>query len=118
MRKPGSKLRLIMRSPCTSRILLDAKPPISAWRTRAGSAPARAANSSASATAWMFRATMIWLATLAVWPSPLPPTKVMFLPISSNSGFTRAKTASSPPAMMDSVALRAPTSPPETGASR
>ena len=30
---------------------------------------------------------MIWLATLVVWPSPLPPTSVMFLPISSKSGF-------------------------------
>jgi hypothetical protein len=49
---------------------LDAKPPISAWRTLAGSAPALAANSSASATASMFSATMIWLATLAVWPAP------------------------------------------------
>ncbi len=77
-----------------------------------------AANSSASATASMFRATMIWLATLAVWPSPLPPTRVMFLPISSNSGLTRSNTASSPPTMMDKAALRAPTSPPETGASR
>ena len=40
MRKPGSKVRLIMRSPCTSRMRLAAKPPISAWRTLAGSAPA------------------------------------------------------------------------------
>ena len=36
----------------------------------------------------MVSATMIWLATLVVWPSPLPPTSVMFLPISSNSGLT------------------------------
>ena len=40
MRKPGSNVRLIMRSPCTSRMRLAAKPPISAWRTLAGSAPA------------------------------------------------------------------------------
>ena len=29
-----------------------------------------AAKTSASATAWMFSATMIWLATLQVWPAP------------------------------------------------
>ena len=44
----------------------EAKPPISAERTLAGSAPARAANTSASAAAWMFSATMIWFATLQV----------------------------------------------------
>ena len=36
---------------------------------------------------------MIWLATLVVCPSPLPPTSVMFLPISSNSGFTFSNAA-------------------------
>ena len=45
MRKPGLKVRLIIRSPCTSRMRLAAKPPISAWRTLAGSAPALLANS-------------------------------------------------------------------------
>ena len=53
-----------MRSPCTSRMREAAKPPISACRTLAGSAPAFEANSSASPTASMFSATMIWLATL------------------------------------------------------
>src|SRR5437867_7267198 len=66
----------------------------------------------------MFNATMIWLATLVVWPSPLPPTSVMFLPISSNSGFTFANAASLPPTMIVSDAALAPTSPPDTGASR
>ena len=66
MRKPGSNVRLTMRSPCTSRIFEDAKPPISAWRTLAGSAPAFEANTKASPTASMVRATMIWLATLQV----------------------------------------------------
>ena len=60
---------------------------------------------------------MIWLATLQVWPSPLPPTSVMFLPSRSNKGFTLAKAASLPPHMMVSAAFLAPTSPPETGAS-
>ena len=96
---------------------LDANPPISAWRTLAGSAPALLANSRASLTAAMFSATMIWLATLVVWPSPLPPTRVMFLPISCSSGSTVANTASGPPHMMVSDAALAPTSPPDTGAS-
>ena len=45
---PGSNVRLIMRSPCTSSMRDAAKPPISACRTLAGSAPALDANSSAS----------------------------------------------------------------------
>ena len=61
---------------------------------------------------------MIWLATLVVWPSPLPPTSVMFLPISSNSGLTFSNAPSGPPTMMVRLAALAPTSPPDTGASR
>ena len=33
------------------------------------------------------------LATLVIWLSPLPPTRVMFLPISSNGGLTAPKAA-------------------------
>ena len=96
-----------------------ANPPISAWRTRAGSAPALRAKVNASATAWMFSATMIWLATLHTWPEPgASPTWVMFLPISSNSGMARSKSVVAPPTMMVSAAFFAPTSPPDTGASR
>lgn len=40
------------------------------------------------------------------------------LPRISNSGFTRAKTFSSPPTIIESVPSRAPISPPDTGASR
>src|SRR3981081_2137388 len=93
-----------MRSPCTSSMREAAKPPISAWRTLAGSAPIFEANSSASPTASMVSATMIWFATLQVWPSPLLPTSVMFLPINSNNGFTWANAPSVPPAMMVSEA--------------
>src|SRR3984957_11521171 len=118
MRKPGSKLRLIIRSPCTSSTRDDAKPPISAWRTLPGSAPIFDANSNASPTASMVSAPMIWFATLQVWPSPLPPTRVMFLPMSSNSGLTLPKALSGPPTMIVRLAARAPTSPPDTGASR
>ena len=42
----------------------------------------------------------------------------MFLPISSNNGKTFSNVFAGPPTMIDRVALRAPTSPPETGASR
>ena len=42
----------------------------------------------------------------------------MVLPMHANSGRTRSKAAASPPTMIDSRASRAPTSPPETGASR
>ena len=87
-------------------------------RTFAGSAPALEANTSASPTAAMLSATMIWLATLQTWPSPTLPTSVMFLPIFSNSGLARSKAASGPPTMIVSDAALAPTSPPETGASR
>ncbi len=107
-----------MRSPCTSSIRDDAKPPISACLTLPGSAPAFAASSSASPTASIVSATMIWLATFVVCPSPLPPTSVMFLPISSNSGFTVLNAVSGPPIMIVSDAALAPTSPPDTGASR
>lgn len=41
----------------------------------------------------------------------------MFFPIASNTGFTRSNTAGLPPTMIESVALIAPTSPPDTGAS-
>ncbi len=95
-----------------------ASPPISASLTRAGSAPALEANSSPSATASMVNATMIWLATLVVCPSPLPPISVTFLPISPRIGRTLAKAASGPPTMMVRLAALAPTSPPDTGASR
>ncbi len=95
-----------------------ANPPISAWRTRAGSAPIFEAKRSASPTASMLSATMIWFATLQVWPSPLPPTSVTFLPMRSKSGFTFWNAASGPPTMMVRVAAFAPTSPPDTGASR
>ncbi|MNC85222.1 hypothetical protein D3C83_08120 [compost metagenome] len=61
---------------------------------------------------------MIWFATLHVCPSPLPPTSVMFFPMRSNTGLTLLKVASLPPTMMVSAAFFAPTSPPDTGASR
>ena len=58
------------------------------------------------------------IATLQVWPLPLSPIRVMFLPIRANKGWTLFNVASLPPTMMVRLAALAPTSPPETGASR
>ncbi len=65
----------------------------------------------------MFEATTSWLAALTVWPEPLGPTWTTVPPTVSNSGFASAKSASLPPTMIERVALRAPASPPDTGAS-
>jgi hypothetical protein len=108
---------LIIRSPCTSSTRDDANPPMSACRTFAGSAPIFDANSSASATASMLSATMIWFATLHVCPAPTSPTSVTFFPMRSNSGFTRSNACRVPPHMMVRLAALAPTWPPDTGAS-
>lgn len=58
IRKPGSKLRSIIRSPCTSSTRNAANPPISASRTRAGLAPAlkfrlTMLSNSCSLTSWL-----------------------------------------------------------------
>src|SRR3954470_17965088 len=90
MRKPGSKVRRIMRSPCTSRMGEVASPPVSNCRTLTGSAPVFEAKRSPSATASMVKATMIWLATLVVCPAPFSPTRVTFLPMRSKRGLTRS----------------------------
>ena len=61
---------------------------------------------------------MIWFATLQVCPAPTSPTSVMFAAINSSSGRTRSKVSPLPPHMIVRLAPFAPTSPPETGASR
>ena len=66
----------------------------------------------------MLLAMRIWLTILVCWPAPAGPCRTMVLPRHSNSGRTRSNTAGSPPTMIDSRASRAPTSPPDTGASR
>ena len=114
---PGRKSPSIMRWPCNSRIRESANPPRRAWRTFAGSAPARRARVRASATAPMVSPTMTWLAALATWPVPVPPPWVTRLPRTSNTGPARWNAASVPPAMMVSAPASAPTVPPETGAS-
>ena len=59
----------------------------------------------------------IWLTILVCWPAPGPPWRIHFEPIAFQSGSSAATVSASPPIMIESVALRAPTSPPETGAS-
>ena len=53
----------------------------------------------------------------ATWPAPVSPTRTMLCPSAAKIGRTRSNTGSGPPTMMTSVASRAPTSPPLTGAS-
>ena len=61
--------------------------------------------------------TAIWFAILQCCPAPAGPWSEMFPPSSESTGRARSNAAASPPAMMTSRASRAPTSPPETGAS-
>ena len=65
----------------------------------------------------MFVAISTWLTSFVCWPAPGPPWRTIVLPIACQHG-RRASIASAwPPIMIDSRASRAPTSPPETGAS-
>ena len=109
-----------MRSPCTSSTRLAAKPPRSASLTLAGSTPALRATAKASLTPARAPPMAIWLQILQVCPAPgSGPTCTMRsgCPMHSRIGRTRARASLSPPTMMESVALMAPTSPPLTGAS-
>uniref|UniRef100_A0A0A9EWT7 Uncharacterized protein n=1 Tax=Arundo donax TaxID=35708 RepID=A0A0A9EWT7_ARUDO len=80
------------------------------------SSPAAAANATDSPRPTTAPATAIWLAILLLCPLPGGPMWVGF-PRCAKSGASQATTASSPPAKMARVPSRAPTSPPETGAS-
>ena len=93
MRKPGSKVRLTMRSPCTSRMREEQSRPSAPARTRAGSAPALRREQQRLADRLDGQRDDDLVGDLVVWPSPLPPTSVMFLPIRSNSGFMRLERA-------------------------
>ena len=111
-RKLCVKSRSSMRWPWFSKINELAAPPMSACRTLPGSAPALLAKSSASATASTVMPTMIWLATLQTWPSPLRvPIRVMVLPMTSKSVLTRSNARSGPPPIMVSSPLMARSAP-------
>ncbi len=99
------------------RTALPARPPWIAATTTAGSRPDRTAKTSASPTAWMFAATIIWFASFTVLPAPVGPQRTALLPRTSNTGPSAWKAASSPPAMIASSPAMAPGSPPLTGAS-
>ena len=60
---------------------------------------------------------MTWLTALTAWPAPIGPTWVIVRPIAVRTGRARSTSASSPPTKIVSVAFRAPSLPPETGAS-
>ena len=65
----------------------------------------------------MLEAIKTWLTIFVCWPAPAGPWWTIVLPMVSKSGFKASTTAASPPIMIESRASRAPTSPPDTGAS-
>ncbi len=83
-----------------------------------GATPALEPRTRASETASVMSATTTWLHALTVCPAPASPTRTTVFPIASKRGFALEKSASSPPTMIESVPSLAPTSAPETGASR
>lgn len=74
-------------------------------------------SASASAVAAITTAAVMLLHSLATCPAPLSPAWTIIRPIACRIGSARAKSASLPPTMKDSVASVAPPGPPETGAS-
>ncbi|BAH91293.1 Os01g0742350 [Oryza sativa Japonica Group] len=108
--------RSSIRFPYRSSDLDPAAPVEMASSHFATSSPALCAYTMPSTSPTMVDAIAIWLPSFARCPAPGPPMYSAF-PISLNRGARRATTAASPPAKMESVALRAPRSPPETGAS-
>src|SRR5215472_7669288 len=89
-----------------------------ASRISAGSTPALAPRTSASAMPASVAAMTIWLHAFVTWPAPRSPTWTMVVPMTWSSGRQASRTSLRPPAMMDSVPASAPGGPPLTGASR
>jgi hypothetical protein len=97
----------------------DAELPCSiTWMTRFTSRPAVSAKSRPSASAWHRPTTQIWLVILVICPAPDGPISTMRAPYEATTGSAVANAASSPPTMTVRVPLRAPSTPPDTGASR
>ncbi len=88
-----------------------------AWNTFSGSTPAFVARVIASPTAAMFSATIIWLASLVVFPLPRSPQRTAEAPITKSISLYFSKTFSLPPTMIAMVPSTAFGSPPLTGAS-
>ncbi len=80
------------------------------------SAPAFAANVSASMFASIVLEMMIWLTSLTTSPIPTPPTW-FGVPIALSTGSAAVKSASDAPTMIVSVPVVARAGPPDTGAS-
>ena len=82
------------------------------------STPAFFARTIASQAPRVLNPSMIWLISFMAFPDPTGPTWNMVLPMTSNIGRQRSRTASSPPTMNVRVPSWAPLAPPLTGASR
>uniref|UniRef100_A0A0A9GSN2 Uncharacterized protein n=1 Tax=Arundo donax TaxID=35708 RepID=A0A0A9GSN2_ARUDO len=113
---PDANSRRSTRSPKMSITRDPAAPLDTASRNSGASSPAAVANATDSPRPTTAPATAIWLAILLLCPLPGGPMWVGF-PRWAKSGASQVTTASSPPAKMARVPSRAPTSPPETGAS-
>src|SRR5581483_7260535 len=59
----------------------------------------------------------IWFTILVCWPAPASPWRTKVLPSVCQTGASASTISGSPPIMIERRASRAPTSPPETGAS-
>ena len=79
--------------------------------------PARMASAAASDSTAREQPTKTWLMSLVAWPAPFGPIRVKRWARWATMGSARAKSASAPPAMMVSLPVSEPTTPPETGAS-
>ena len=117
IRNPGSNDRPSMFGRFWSSTFEPARPPPRTSKAASVSTPYASRKTRASASTSMLTATISWLAAFTVWPAPLGPTCTIVLPTASKTALASSKSAASPPTMMDSTALRAPASPPETGAS-
>ena len=72
-KKPGSKLRSMMRGPRLFSDQLAAPPAPTDCNTVFRSSPAFQPYSSASHTPIMFAAMRIWFTIFVCWPAPAPP---------------------------------------------
>ena len=81
------------------------------------SRPSFAPSTRASAREAMFAPSSMLLTIFIASPMPVPPMRMMRLPMASRTGLAFSKVSSSAPHIMVSVPFCAPMVPPETGAS-
>ncbi len=82
------------------------------------SSPALDAKSRPSASAWHRPTTQIWFVILVSCPAPGPPIRLIRDAYDPTTGSALVKAPSSPPTITVRTPFRAPSTPPETGASR